>query len=107
VPPAEESGLIVPIVLRQACLDAPDLPGSIKKPSTYRRCSCAAASRSRPVFSALAASGLPAQRLELEISVPVRLENSEATPATLPTPRDHDGRGRGDLRPVEARARRA
>jgi EAL domain-containing protein (putative c-di-GMP-specific phosphodiesterase class I) len=40
------------------------------------------------VFSALAASGLPAQRLELEITVPVLLENSEVTPATLHTLRE-------------------
>jgi diguanylate cyclase (GGDEF)-like protein len=91
VPLAEESGLIVPIgawVLRQACLDAVDLPGSIKIAVNLSAVQLRSRQLVETVFSALAASGLPAHRLELELTESVLLENSEATLATLHTLRE-------------------
>ena len=88
VPLAEESGLIVPLgawVLRQACLDAVALPGSIKIAVNLSALQLRSRQLAETVFSALAASGLPAHRLELEITESVLLENSEATLATLHT----------------------
>jgi diguanylate cyclase (GGDEF)-like protein len=91
VPLAEESGLIVPIgawMLRQACLDAVDLPGSIKIAVNLSAVQLRSRQLVETVFSALAASGLPAHRLELELTESVLLENSEATLATLHTLRE-------------------
>jgi diguanylate cyclase (GGDEF)-like protein len=91
LPLAEESGLIVPLgawVLRQACLDAADLPGSIKIAVNLSAVQLRNRQLAETVFSALAASGLPAHRLELEITESVLLENSEATLATLHTLRE-------------------
>ena len=91
VPLAEENGLIVPIgawVLRQACLDAAELPGSIKIAVNLSAVQLRNRQLVETVLSALAASGLPAQRLELEITESVLLENSEATLQTLRTLRE-------------------
>jgi diguanylate cyclase (GGDEF)-like protein len=91
VPLAEENGLIVPIgawVLRQACLDAAELPGSIKIAVNLSAVQLRNRQLVETVLSALAASGLPAQRLELEITESVLLENSEATLQTLHTLRE-------------------
>jgi diguanylate cyclase (GGDEF)-like protein len=91
VPLAEENGLIVPIgawVLRQACLDAAHLPGSIKIAVNLSAVQLRSRQLVETVFSALVASGLPAHRLELEITESVLLENSEATLATLHTLRE-------------------
>ena len=87
VPRAEESGLIVPLgawVLRQACLDAVVLPGAIKVAVNLSAVQLRSRQLVETVVSALA-SGLPAHRLELEITESVLLENSEATLATLHT----------------------
>jgi diguanylate cyclase (GGDEF)-like protein len=86
IPLAEETGLIVPIgewVLRQACAEAVKWPGHITvavnlSPSQFKM-----RNLSRMVMSALAQSGLPAQRLELEITESVLLIESEATLETL------------------------
>jgi diguanylate cyclase (GGDEF)-like protein len=93
IPLAEETGLIVPIgdwVLRTACMDAVGWSQDV----------CVAVNLSPVQFknlhlvpsvaSALAASGLPAHRLELEITESVLLQDSEATLATL-----HKLRGSG------------
>ena len=93
IPLAEETGLIVPLgewVLRQACMDAAGWsqdvcvavnlsPVQFKNPSLVST-----------VKEALRASGLPAHRLELEITESVLLQNSEATLAVL-----HELRGFG------------
>src|SRR5262249_53844010 len=71
IPMAEETGLIVAIgewVLRQACADAAAWPDGIKvavnlSPVQFRNRNLV-----QMVFAALATSGLPASRLELEIT---------------------------------------
>ena len=86
IPLAEEIGLIVPLgdwVLNQACLDATSWSSSIRvavnlSPSQFRNPDLA-----HSVFRALAKSKLAAQRLELEITETVLLQDSEATLATL------------------------
>ncbi|HYF54166.1 MAG TPA: EAL domain-containing protein [Salinarimonas sp.] len=83
---AEEIGLIGPIgewVLRTACADAASWPAPVRvavniSPAQFRGRTLVAA-----VHAALAASGLPASRLELEITEAVLLENTESTLATL------------------------
>jgi diguanylate cyclase (GGDEF)-like protein len=86
IPLAEETGLIVPIgewALRQACADAALWPDHIKvavnlSPVQFRNRNLV-----QMVFAALAASGLPASRLELEITESVLLHDNAATIATL------------------------
>ena len=93
IPIAEETGLIVPLgewVLRQACTEAASWPTQIKvavnlSPAQFKNRSIV-----QTVMSALAQSGLPANRLELEITESVLLQESEATLATL-----HQLRGLG------------
>jgi EAL domain-containing protein (putative c-di-GMP-specific phosphodiesterase class I) len=75
---AEETGLITPIgdwVLRRACMDAADWPVPVKvavnlSPMQFRNGDLV-----RAVESALHASGLRPQRLELEITESVLLQN--------------------------------
>jgi diguanylate cyclase (GGDEF)-like protein len=82
IPLAEEIGLIIPIgdwVLRQACLEAmswaPTLSIAVNlSPAQFKSRSLALS-----VVAALAASGLPARRLELEITETVLLQDSAAT----------------------------
>ncbi len=86
IPLAEETGLIVPIgdwVLRTACMDAAgwsqDVGVAVNlSPAQFKNVNLVPS-----VNSALAASGLPACRLELEITESVLLQDSEATLATL------------------------
>lgn len=83
---AEDTGLIVPIgdwVLHTACRDAASWRSDVRvavnlSPSQFRH------SRLVPgVAAALAASGLPPQRLELEINEAVLLHDSAGAVATL------------------------
>lgn len=91
VPLAEEAGLIIPIgdwVLRQACMDAAGWPAGISvavnlSPVQFRNRALATL-----VISALSASGLAAERLELEITETVLLQDGETTLATLRRLRD-------------------
>ena len=80
IPLAEETGLIVPIgewVLRQACRDAAPWPEHLKiavnlSPAQFRSRNLA-----DMVINTLAATGLSPQRLELEITETVMLEDEE------------------------------
>jgi diguanylate cyclase (GGDEF)-like protein len=86
IPLAEETGLIIPLgdwVLRQACLDAAGWSEQVTVavnlwPVQFRNPSLVSSVR-----TALQGSGLPASRLELEITESVLLQNSEATLAVL------------------------
>ena len=86
IPIAEETGLIIALgewVLQRACVEAATWPQAIKvavnlSPIQFRdRC------LALHVASALAKSGLRAQRLELEITERVLLEESDATLAAM------------------------
>ena len=86
IPFAEETGLIVPIgdwVLRQACTDAAAWPRGIKVAVNVSAIQFRNPRLVEAVSDALAASGLLAQRLELEVTESVLLSDSEATLATL------------------------
>jgi diguanylate cyclase (GGDEF)-like protein/PAS domain S-box-containing protein len=81
IPLAEEIGLIVPLgewVLREACAEAAHWPEHVRlavnlSPAQFRDRGLV-----RTVVSALAASGLDAQRLELEITESVLLQDNVA-----------------------------
>jgi diguanylate cyclase (GGDEF)-like protein len=86
VPLAEENGEIVQIgewALRQACADAADWPDHIKVAVNLSAVQFKGRNLVETVFSALASSGLPAHRLELEVTESVLLQNNETTLATL------------------------
>ena len=86
IPLAEEIGLIGPIgewAIREACATAAQWPGDLKvavniSPAQFRNPGLVPA-----VVDALAASGLPASRLELEITETALLAECEATLAML------------------------
>jgi diguanylate cyclase (GGDEF)-like protein/PAS domain S-box-containing protein len=83
---AEETGLIIPIgdwVLRTACADAARWPRDVRvavniSPAQFKSRNLVAS-----VSTALSAAGLAANRLELEITESVLLQDTEATLATL------------------------
>jgi diguanylate cyclase (GGDEF)-like protein len=86
IPLAEETGLIVPIgewVLREACSAAAGWPDHIKVAVNLSAVQFKSRHLVETVFSALAASGLRAHRLELEITESILLQNNEVTLATL------------------------
>ena len=86
IPIAEEIGLIVPLgewVLRQACLDAMQWPSDIKIAVNLSPLQVMNQNLVAVVVGALAAAGLPASRLEVEITESVLMQNSETTLATL------------------------
>jgi predicted signal transduction protein with EAL and GGDEF domain len=86
IPLAEEIGLITPIgewVLRQACAEAANWPSNIRVAVNLSAVQFKGNKLAAVVASALAASGLPAERLELEITESVLLRNSEANLTTL------------------------
>ena len=86
IPLAEEIGLIAPLgewVLRQACAEAARWPGDLKiavnlSPAQFRN-----GNLTHSILTALASSGLPASRLELEITETILLAESEANLAML------------------------
>jgi diguanylate cyclase (GGDEF)-like protein len=90
---AEETGLIVPLgdwVLRQACAEAATWPSNVKIAVNLSPIQFKSKNLLPSVISALAASGLSASRLELEITETVLLQDSDATLAIL-----HELRGLG------------
>ena len=90
---AEETGLIVPIgdwVLRQACAQAATWPSDVKIAVNLSPIQFKNKALLPSVISALAASGLSANRLELEITESVLLQDGDATLAIL-----HELRGLG------------
>ncbi len=86
IPLAEETGLIIPIgdwVLRKACVDAASWPQDIGiavnlSPVQFKNRNLVSS-----VIAALSASGLAANRLELEITESILLQDNEATLAVL------------------------
>jgi diguanylate cyclase (GGDEF)-like protein/PAS domain S-box-containing protein len=86
IPLAEETGLIVPIgdwVLRRACIDAAQWSRDVGVAVNLSPVQFKNPSLVSTVKEALKASGLPAHRLELEITESVLLQNSEATLSVL------------------------
>jgi predicted signal transduction protein with EAL and GGDEF domain len=86
IPVAEETGLIVAIgewALRQACMHAVTWPNNMKVAVNLSPVQFKSPNLVEMVFAALAASGLPASRLELEITESVLLQDNAATLATL------------------------
>jgi diguanylate cyclase (GGDEF)-like protein len=86
IPVAEEIGLIVPLgewVLRKACLDAASWPDDIKVAVNLSPIQVTNQNLVQIVVSALAAAGLPARRLEIEITESVLMHNTETNTATL------------------------
>jgi diguanylate cyclase (GGDEF)-like protein len=91
IPLAEETGLIGPIgewVLRQACAEAATWPEHFNIAVNLSPAQFKQRNLRELVFNALAAAGLAPQRLELEITESVFLQDSEATLATLQQLRD-------------------
>ncbi len=83
---AEETGLIVPIgdwVLRQACAEAATWPSDVKIAVNLSPIQFKSKGLLLSVVSALAASGLSPNRLELEITESVLLQDGDATLAIL------------------------
>jgi EAL domain-containing protein (putative c-di-GMP-specific phosphodiesterase class I) len=86
IPLAEETGLIVPLgewVLRAACAEAANWPADIKlavnlSPAQFKKRNLV-----QVVIGALAQSGIPARRLELEITESVLLQDDDMTLAML------------------------
>jgi EAL domain-containing protein (putative c-di-GMP-specific phosphodiesterase class I) len=86
IPVAEEIGLIVPLgewVLRQACGEAATWPRGVKVAVNLSPVQFRSRNLVQTVIGALAASGLPGNRLELEITESVLLQDGENTLATL------------------------
>jgi diguanylate cyclase (GGDEF)-like protein len=86
IPVAEEIGLIIPLgewVLRKACADAASWPDDIKVAVNLSPLQVMNKNLLSTVIGALASSGLPARRLELEITESVLMQNTDATLATL------------------------
>jgi diguanylate cyclase (GGDEF)-like protein len=82
IPLAEEIGLIPAIgewVIRTACMEAAQWPDPIRVAVNLSPLQFASPGLPAVVMSALAAAGLPAERLELEITESVFLNDSNAT----------------------------
>jgi diguanylate cyclase (GGDEF)-like protein len=91
IPVAEEMGLIVQLgewALRQACAEAMEWPDGICISVNLSPLQFSKGNLVSTVVSALASSGLPASRLELEITESVLLEKSERNIAILNQLRD-------------------
>ncbi|MFC3695011.1 putative bifunctional diguanylate cyclase/phosphodiesterase [Chenggangzhangella methanolivorans] len=86
IPIAEETGLIVPLgewILNQACRDAATWPGDVSVAVNVSAVQLRRQSFAQSVLLALATSGLRADRLELEITESVLLDDTEANLETL------------------------
>jgi len=86
IPLAEEIGLIVPIgewVMRQACRDAVTWPAPLSVAVNVSPAQFKSERLVEMVMSALSSSGLPATRLEVEITEGVLLQQNDKTLQTL------------------------
>ncbi|MEH2494977.1 diguanylate cyclase (GGDEF)-like protein [Bradyrhizobium sp. AZCC 1678] len=86
IPLAEEIGFIVPLgewVIRQACATAAQWPDNLHVAVNISAIQFRSPGLMQVIISALAASGLAATRLEIEITESVLLHNKEATLAVL------------------------
>lgn len=86
VPIAEETGVIVPVgewVLRRACQEAINWPADIKVAVNLSPVQLKNKNFVELVINVLANSGLPADRLQLEITETVLMQNTFNTLATL------------------------
>ena len=86
IPVAEECGLIIPIgewVIMRACKDAMEWPGQISVAVNISPVQFRGAEFVNVIKRALAASGLPAQRLELDITELVLMQENEMALAKL------------------------
>ena len=86
IPIAEETGLIVPLgewVLKAACYEAVEWPDHIKVAVNLSPAQLNNRNLLNVVKGALAETGMPPQRLQLEITESVLLQNTFATLATL------------------------
>jgi diguanylate cyclase (GGDEF)-like protein/PAS domain S-box-containing protein len=91
IPLAEETGFIVPLgewVIRQACAAAANWPDNVKVAANLSPAQFRSPALVQVVMSALASSGLASNRLELEITETVLLQDTTATLATLHRLRD-------------------
>jgi diguanylate cyclase (GGDEF)-like protein len=86
IPLAEETGFIVPLgewVIRQACAAAARWSGDLRVAVNISAVQFRSPGLVQVIVSALAASGLPPTRLEIEITETVLLHDKEATLAIL------------------------
>jgi predicted signal transduction protein with EAL and GGDEF domain len=86
VPVAEDTGLIVELgewVLRTACVEAATWPGHIRLAVNVSPVQLKCPTLALKIAGALAASGLPASRLELEITEAVLIRDDETALAIL------------------------
>ncbi len=86
IPIAEETGLIVPVgewVLRKACEETANWPNDVKVAVNLSPAQLKSRNLVQVVMSALANSGMAANRLQLEITESVLMQNTFATLATL------------------------
>jgi diguanylate cyclase (GGDEF)-like protein len=86
IPIAEETGLIVPIgewVLRTACHETASWPEHIKVAVNLSPAQLKCRNLMAIIASALASSGMPASKLQIEITETVLMQNTFATLATL------------------------
>jgi EAL domain-containing protein (putative c-di-GMP-specific phosphodiesterase class I) len=91
IPVAEETGIIVPIgewVLRQACAEAARWPKHVTIAVNLSPAQFKSRNMVPTVINALATSGLPASRLELEITELVLLQDNEGAFVILHQLRD-------------------
>ncbi|KUR71666.1 hypothetical protein AQZ52_08615 [Novosphingobium fuchskuhlense] len=82
IPLAEETGLIIPIgewVIRQACAQAASWPGDISVAVNISPRQFSSPVLAQTIVQSLAAAGLPAHRLELEITESIFIGNVERT----------------------------
>ena len=86
IPVAEEIGLIVPLgewVLRKACADAARWPNDVKVAVNLSPIQVMNQNLLPVVIGALATAGLAADRLEIEITESVLMQNTETTLGAL------------------------
>lgn len=86
VPVAEETGLITRLgewVIRTACAEAATWPDDLKVAVNVSPVQFKNQNVAQIVMSALAAAGLPARRLEIEITEAILMQHTETTLATL------------------------
>jgi diguanylate cyclase (GGDEF)-like protein len=86
IPIAEETGLIIALgewALLRACFEAAKWPKSVKVAVNLSPVQFRDRGLALQVVSALAKSGLPAQRLELEVTERLLLEDNDGTLATM------------------------